>query len=363
MTMANIQPTKVRVENGRKVALKGSKWRARYRTPDERTRSRTFDRKVDAERFLTSIEHRKLTGAYVDPSAGRVTLKEYAEQWRVTQVHRATTAAQVETNLRRHVYPILGERPLGTIRPSELQAWVSGRAEVLSPGTVKLIARYLSAVFRSAVADRLIASSPCLGLKLPKVERERVEPLSVDDVEALTELAPERYRALVVFAAGTGLRQGECFGLTLDRLDFLRRTVRVDRQLVLMPGAAPRLAPPKTDASRRTVPLPAVVIDALAAHLATFPAANPVGLVFTNDEGEPIRRPRFSDAWRPLVEAAGVKPGTGFHALRHFYASLLIRHGESVKPSKRGLAMPRQSRRLIRTRTSGPTRKTARARL
>src|SRR4051794_2000645 len=105
--MGNIQPTRFRVENGRKAALKGAKWRARYRTPDDGTRSRTFDRKVDAERFLTNIEHRKLTGAYVDPSAGRVTLKEYAEQWRKSQVHRATTAAQVETNLRRHVYPML----------------------------------------------------------------------------------------------------------------------------------------------------------------------------------------------------------------------------------------------------------------
>jgi integrase len=307
-----------------------SGWKARYRSPDGRQRSKNFARKVDAERFLVQIEHTKLTGAYVDPSAGRVTLKSYAEQWREMQVHRASTAAQVETNLRRHVYPTLGDRPLGSIRPSELQAWVSGRGADLSAGTVRLIFRYVSAIFHAAVADRLIASSPCVGVKLPKVERAQVEPLATEQVEALIAAAPDRYRALVVVAAGTGLRQGECFGLTVDRVDFLRRTVKVDRQLSLMPGGGPVLAPPKTEASRRIVPLPAVVVDAVAAHLARFPVGAD-GYVFTNDAGEPIRRTRFSDTWRPLVKRAGVPAGVGFHQLRHFYASLLIRHGESVK--------------------------------
>jgi len=99
-----------------------SGWKARYRSPDGRQRSKNFARKSDAERFLVEMEHTKLTGAYVDPAAGRVTLKSYAEQWRKMQVHRVSTAAQVETNLRRHVYPTLGDRPLGSIRPSELQA-------------------------------------------------------------------------------------------------------------------------------------------------------------------------------------------------------------------------------------------------
>jgi integrase len=158
-----------------------------------------------------------------------MTLQTYAEQWRASQVHRPTTAAQVETNLRRTVYPTLGTRPLGAIRPSEVQAWVSGRAEALSPGTVRLVFRYLSALFRAAVADRIITVSPCTGVKLPKVERGQVEPLTVEQVEALIAAVPSRYRALVVLGAGTGLRQGECFGLTVDRLDFLRGTLRVDR--------------------------------------------------------------------------------------------------------------------------------------
>jgi integrase len=135
---------------------------------------------------------------------------------------------------------------------------------------------------------------------------------------------------MVIMAAGTGMRQGECFGLTVDRIDFLRRVVHVDRQLVTVSRRPPFLAPPKTAASVRSIPLPTVVVDALAAHLAAYPPLED-GFVFVTDAGQPTRRTAFGDIWRPAVKAAGALVGTGFHALRHYYASLLIRHGESVK--------------------------------
>jgi integrase len=106
--------------------------------------------------------------------------------------------------------------------------------------------------------------------------------------------------------------------------------VTVDRQLVLLPGAGPQLGPPKTTASYRTIPLPQVVVDALAAHVKQFPVGAE-GFVFTNEVGAPIRRTWFSAIWRPVVADAKAPEGTGFHALGHYYASLLIRHGESVK--------------------------------
>lgn len=309
---------------------KGS-WQARYRTPDGAERSKSFPRKVDADRFLASVEGDKVRGAYVDPSAGRQTFGGYARSWMASQVHRPSTVVQVETNMRRHVFPHFEDRPLAAVRPSEVQAWVKSLSADLAPGTVELIYRYVSAVFKAAVQDRVITSSPCVGVRLPKAPPRQVVPLETEVVHALAAEVPDRYRALVVLAAGTGLRQGEAFGLTLDRVDMLRRSLRVDQQLVLLPGSGPVLGPPKTAASHRTVPLPQVVLDALAAHLAAYPVTNDMGLVFTNDAGEPIKRTRFSDVWRPAVERAGAPAGTGFHSLRHFYASLLIRHGESVK--------------------------------
>ena len=139
-----------------------------------------------------------------------------------------------------------------------------------------------------------------------------------------------------MFAAGTGLRQGECFGLTVDRVDFLRRQVRVDRQLVAVSAGVPTFGPPKRDAAFRTVPLPEFVTTALAQHLQQFPPG-PHNLVFTKSKGLPLRRSTFGDTWRPLVAEAAVPEGTTFHDLRHFYASLLIAHGCSVKAVQRRL--------------------------
>jgi integrase len=109
-------------------------------------------------------------------------------------------------------------------------------------------------------------------------------------------------------------------------VDFLRRVLTVDRQLVALPE--PHLAPPKTKASHRTLPLPDLVLDGLSRHLAVFSSD---GLVFSNERGDPIRRSVFSRVWRRAVGAAELQTGTSFHDLRHHYASLLIRHGESVK--------------------------------
>ncbi|HEV2809408.1 MAG TPA: hypothetical protein VGV93_03295 [Acidimicrobiales bacterium] len=77
-------------------------------------------------------------GAYVDPAGGRRLFRDYAEQWRTAQVHRPTTAASVETSLRLHAYPKFGGRPIGSIRRSEIQAWVKGLTGVLASATVEL---------------------------------------------------------------------------------------------------------------------------------------------------------------------------------------------------------------------------------
>lgn len=122
-------------------------------------------------------------------------------------------------------------------------------------------------------------------------------------------------------------------GLTRDRLRLLGKNpaVTVDRQLVTRTGGVTAFAPPKTDASRRVIPLPKVVVAALNDHIARFEIAD-AELLFTW-LGRPITRQRFGRMWRPAAREVklAAETGTGAHALRHYYASLLIRYGESVK--------------------------------
>ena len=123
------------------------------------------------------MEGSKIAGAYVDTTAGKTTFEQYMEKWRSVQVHRPSAAAQIETHLRRHVYPQLGRRPLGQLRPSELQAWAKHLSGELAPATVEVVYRYVVAILRAAVANRVISSSPAVGVRLPKDPPRMVEPL------------------------------------------------------------------------------------------------------------------------------------------------------------------------------------------
>lgn len=332
------------------------KFRARYRDPSGREHAKHFTRKKDAETWLDEQTAALVTGQYVSPDAGKVTFKAYAEEWRRVQVHRLSSAEHVERMLRRHAYPAFGDKPLSTIRPSEVQAWVKGMSLTLAPSTVAVAHGIVAGVFKAAIRDKRITSSPCEGTKLPEDHRTEVVPLSRETVAAIEAAMPPRYRALVTLAAATGLRQGEVCGLTVDlsglRPPSPKPIVRVDRQLVTITGHAPFLGPPKRKASRREIPLPRVGVEALAAHLAAFPPVEQevtvrdaagrtitetVEFVFTTETGKPIRRNKLQAVFAKAVRDARAPTGTSFHALRHFYASLLIRHGESVKVVQRRL--------------------------
>jgi integrase len=126
------------------------------------------------------------------------------------------------------------------------------------------------------------------------------------------------------------LRQGECFGLPLVNWDRGAGQLQVTQQVKYLPGKGRFLAPPKTPASRRTLPVPDVVRKALAAHILRFPVGER-GLIFTAEGDQLLDRNAFNATWRKAVAAVGLPKGTGFHDLRHYYASLLIAGGASVK--------------------------------
>lgn len=125
---------------------------------------------------------------------------------------------------------------------------------------------------------------------------------------------------------GTGLRQGELFGLTRDRIDFLRRELRVDRQLWTPRSGPPSLAPPKSKNSYRTIALSTLVVDALAAHLRVFEPPDG-GFVF-HIEGRPVVRAMAAKYMRQAAKAAGIEAAT-WHDLRHHHASVLLSNGVS----------------------------------
>ena len=323
------------------------RWQARYRDPDGRERSKTFTRKVDAQRWLDQVTADLVTGRYVDPKAGRITLADFATQWLEAQTFDASTRETMESRVRTHILPSIGDRELRHLKPSTIQAWVRSRQAEVAASYCRLLLSNLSTMLSAAVEDGLIPSNPCSvsSVKAPRVDRRRVIPWPMDTVHRVVEGHPDEFRAMPVLGAGCGLRQGEIFGLTLDAVDFLRRVVHVRQQLRRVENQVV-LAPPK-GGREREVPLPDVVAQAVAEHVQRFgtstmrlPWREPGGeersvdLLFTNRHRGPLTRAYFThNGWKPALLAAGLERNreNGMHALRHHYASALLENGVSVR--------------------------------
>jgi integrase len=303
-------------------------WRARWREfPGGPQRAKHFDRKLDAERHLIDVQHRLLSGTYVDPTSARVTLNAYAEIHLARQPWRVNTAAAATRSLA-HARRVLGERPLGSIRKGDVQALISGLD--MKPSTAGLVFQHVNALLEAAADDGLIPRNPARGVKLPASTTGEVVPPTVEQVAVLCENAEEWFRPAVVLGAGLGLRQAEASGLTVDRVLWLERAVRIDRQWITSRGRA-EFGPPKTKSSNRTIPASQWVLDALGAHV----GRRHDGFVLERD-GEPVRSRVFNYQWSRTVSRAGLS-GIKFHAMRHAYASMLISAGCSVKAVQHAL--------------------------
>lgn len=248
--------------------------------------------------------------------------------------------------MRLHVLPVLGHLAMQVITPSHIRSWQ--RTLTMSRAYQRTIFANVSQIFTAAVADDVIGKNPCSNrtVRKPTADPRRVLPWTPEQVAAVHTALPPRYTVLVPLAAGTGLRQGEIFALSPDDVDMRRGIVTVRRQIKLTPGNQPHFALPKSR-KIRTVPVPDSVAEHLRAHLeryparpVTLPADGPdsapitVALLLTTRESRAVNRHYFNaKIWKPALVAAGIPPvrENGCHALRHYYASVLLDGGESIK--------------------------------
>jgi integrase len=328
----------------------GMRYRARFVAPDGTEKSKSFpDRqKRLAEQWLAHIEADMSRGQYIDPRAGRLTVRQHADRWLASLTMDPGTFVGTEMRIRLHVLPYLGSRTLGSLRPVHIREWLRKLQDGgVAPAYQRVIFANLGTMLTAAVDDSLIPHNPCRSssVRAPKLDPRRIVPWPRERVFAVRSALPEPHRAMVDFAGGCGLRQGEVFGLAVEDVDFIEGVVHVVRQVKLIHHHAV-FAPPK-GGKTRTVPLPESVARSLEEHITRHPPSAvtlpwrevdgpPVtaSVFFRNDKGCEVNRNDFNRrVWRPALDAAGVPLGreNGMHALRHFYASVLLDSGESVK--------------------------------
>lgn len=310
-------------------------YRTRGRTSDGRTRYYLEWRDASGERrgrtivgrdemlaAKRQIEDALATGTYVDPRAGGITLRAYAEEWMRTATQlRPNTRRRYESLLRNHIFPALGRMPLNRIRPSDVRSFlaeVTGKG--LAPKSVRHAYTLVAGILRTAREDGLIASVPTPKRErggrgvLPPIPRTEQRYLADDEVAALAAAVPPRYSAMIYLGAYAGLRWGEAAGLRASRIHVLERRVDIVETL----DGEPKWG------SAGTVRISAELADVLAEHLRAFPTSE---LVFTSSEGKPLTYSNFyRRVWLPAVKRAGLEP-LRFHDLRHTAVALSIARG------------------------------------
>jgi integrase len=317
-----------RIRNGK------VRWYVRYFDPSGKRVSKTFDRKVDAQRFLHHVETSKNTDSYIDPARGKITMSTFGDKWLRTQGHlKPSTLARYQGIVDKWIKPRWGNVPLSKVAHADMAEWVSGIR--LSAASVRYVHRVMFLILELAVRDGRISRNPAAGVRLPKPAHSEKRFLTRDQVFALADAAaqypiPEigqQYRVLVLVLAFCGLRWGEAAGLKVGRVDLLRRRLLVAESLSEVNG---RLVwgTPKNH-QHRSVPIPSFLVDMLAEVVASKASID--ASVFTTWRGKPLRNLNFRrDVFDRAAEDAGVRNLTP-HELRHTAASLAVSAGANVK--------------------------------
>jgi integrase len=295
------------------------------------------------------------TGTWRPPSS--LTLKEYAERWLDRRKPGATTTSDgrlerqrlspatfegYDLNIKRHVLPKLGDRPLQAIRTDDVDDLIADLERSLAAGTVRNIIVPLRKMLNDAVRSGHIPANPAANANLPPAQNFGGQEVPRKHTEAIREALIARapgddlfYVHLFDVALGAGLRLGELRALRWTDYDRDKKLLRIRRAY-----SRRVLKAPKSDAGKRSIPVfPSVetALQALAARAVERGRYAPDELIFPTSAATALHDSNFRRrVWEPALRTVGLSeqdeegrwhPRYRLHDLRHTCASRLIAEG------------------------------------
>lgn len=301
------------------IKLENGKYRARARDAAGKEHARHFDRKRDADDWVSEMRGHRHTGVVVNPARAKITMADWTEQWLAAYAsRRASTVRQAKVHVKL-INDEFGPKPLAAIRPSHVNGWTAQLKARYSDSYTYAVYRRLSQVMEDALQDGLIPVNPCSRRTSPGAAEQRAYVATTDQIWDLYYAFPENLRAAVLLGAFAGLRVAEVCGLEPSNFDFLRGTVTPTKQF-----RSDRL---KTRKSEAAIPVDRFVTDEVAALLAKGDGVH----FLLNQWGQPGTPWVLERHIRDARVKVGLPDNFRFHDLRHYYASLLISQGLDIK--------------------------------
>ena len=223
---------------------KGLRWIARYVDDEGREQTKSFDRKVDAQRWLDKQVSDQVTGTWTDPALSAVSFGMMAQRWVSTKSTRAPkTVAGYRSLLDTVVLPRWKDVPLREVRFDDLQVWITDlsvdgsvrfEGNGLSASRVRQAHQLVGAVLKFAVKAKHLAVNPADGIELPRLPEAEQRYLTHEQLHRVA-VASGRLRTLVFVLGYCGLRFGEASALRVADVDVSARRIRVRRSVAVCP--------------------------------------------------------------------------------------------------------------------------------
>jgi integrase len=312
--------------------LPSRRYQARFVGPDGQSHSApvTFDTRMDAEVWLATVRADVVRGLWRPPTpeVEPITFSEYAQQWLTDRVLKPRTRHHYAAILTNRLLPTFGPLALEDITPAMVARWHT-RMDSTRPTMRAHSYSLLRTILRSAVADQLIASSPCTLRGAGGSRRVHTpEPATLAELETIVAAMPEHLRLLVLLSAWCALRFGEVTELRRSDVDLRTGTLHVRRAVVRVDGEVV-VGTPKSRAGHRDVAIPPHLLPAIKAHLREHATFGRDGLLFPSRTGGHLSPSTLYESFYKARIVAG-RPDLRVHDLRHVGAVLAASTGATL---------------------------------
>ena len=319
------------------------RWMARLTLPDGRRKSLYARTRQEAAQKL--VHAQKAISDGLPLVGGRQTTGDFLNVWLRDQAGprvRPMTFRRYKEIVRLHIIPELGRVPLVRLTPQHVEKMLAAvAAKGASASSVNHCRGLLRNALQAAMKHSLVGRNVAALADARSVPAREVQVLTPYAARRILEAVKEdRLEALFTVSLALGLRQSEVLGLRWSDVNIDAGTVSIQRTLQRLHGAF-GFYPPKSEKSRRTIPMPVPVATALQRHMKRqlqerialgggWEAERWGGLVFTDEEGNPLSCFHVSGRFHKLIRMAGLPP-MRYHDLRHGAASIMAAQGVSAR--------------------------------